>query len=51
MTFKFFKGEQSNLGLMKVHSDMFYWKKTQGGKLIAKLIMGDFQADKEVYIL
>ena len=35
---------------MKVHSDLFYWKKTSGGRLIAKLIMGDFQAEKEVSI-
>lgn len=45
----FLQEEQIRLGLFKVHSDKFCWKKeAEAGTLIAQLEMGDFQAVKRV---
>jgi len=41
--------EKVKLGMLRVHSDKFCWKKTKAtGVLVAKLEMGDFQAVKTV---
>ena len=34
--------------MIEVFSDSFHWKKTQGVKLIAKLVMGDLKCKKQV---
>ena len=34
--------------MMEVYSNSFSWKKTQGTKLIAKLVMGDLKCKKQV---
>jgi len=45
----FLQEEKVKLGMLRVHSDKFCWKKTKAaGVLVAKLEMGDFQAVKTV---
>ena len=34
--------------MIKVFSNSFHWKNTQGAKLIAKLVMGDLKCKKQV---
>jgi len=46
--FFFFQKEQITQGWMEVCSDSFNWSKTQGDKLIAKLVMGDMKCKKQV---
>lgn len=44
--------EKAKLGLIRVHSDKFCWKKTQkAGILFAIMEMGDFQAVKKVMLV
>ncbi|KAL9969795.1 hypothetical protein ACROYT_G022054 [Oculina patagonica] len=44
----FMQAEQIKHGMIKVYSNSFCWQKTQGSKLIAKLIMEDFHAKQQV---
>lgn len=40
--------EQKTQGMMEVYSNIFPWKKTQGGTLITELAMGDMSCRKEI---
>lgn len=40
--------DQDMINVRSVYSNSFRWRKTQGAKLIARLIMGDFRAEREV---
>ncbi|KAJ7382357.1 hypothetical protein OS493_035417 [Desmophyllum pertusum] len=44
----FIKQMQNIQRMTKVYSNSFCWKKTKGSKLIVKLIMEDFQAEKQI---
>ena len=39
------------VNVRSVYTDSFRWRKSEGTRLLAQLIMGDFQAEKKVKAL
>lgn len=39
------------VNVRSVYTDSFRWRKSEGTRLLAQLIMGDFQAEKKVKTL
>ncbi|RMX40226.1 hypothetical protein pdam_00014345 [Pocillopora damicornis] len=40
--------KQRDQNIMKIYSNSFRWKKTQGENIIAQLLLGGFHADKKI---